>query len=526
MLIDRRAWLMVLSIALVGCTQQPPAPTPPSAAPSTPPLSQPPPPVGAAPSDSQPVGDAPAAEPTDGATTPLPALPPVSPAATEPAGTPASEPATEPAPTADTSAKAKEVLAQASKFYQGVKAFKVTATLSNRIEGIDDLPFPGQETKRTFTFAKPNKGDFRILNDGAAEGATLSDVQIAAVSDGSKLCLLVPEPTGSKYSKSDAPASLPELMEQSLAFQGLIGLPLTLGLDDPAESLMEGVTSAQYVGEEKLGDVPAHRLSFVQPGGNGEDMKWDLWIAAEGNPLVLQIVYDQGEQRMRTPAGIKQIRVSIVDRLQDWEIDPALPEDAFVFTAPEGAKRVRSLSEPDPSPLLGKAAPPIKLALIKEGELDLAKHAGKDVVMLDFWATWCGPCVMEMPILAKVAQEYADKGVVLYAVNQQEEAKEIEEFFKDKDFTATVALDTEGSAGEAYGAEGIPHLVIIDKNGVVQSVHTGYSPDIEEKLHKELDQILAGVNVYEELLKPFDDEPAEETRPTEGGNAGPAAETP
>jgi thiol-disulfide isomerase/thioredoxin len=267
-------------------------------------------------------------------------------------------------------------------------------------------------------------------------------------------------------------------------------------------------------------------LSFVQPGGNGEDMKWDLWIAAEGNPLVLQIVYDQGEQRMRTPAGIKQIRVSIVDRLQDWEIDPALPEDAFVFTAPEGAKRVRSLSEPDPSPLLGKAAPPIKLALIKEGELDLAKHAGKDVVMLDFWATWCGPCVMEMPILAKVAQEYADKGVVLYAVNQQEEAKEIEEFFKDKDFTATVALDTEGSAGEAYGAEGIPHLVIIDKNGVVQSVHTGYSPDIEEKLHKELDQILAGVNVYEELLKPFDDEPAEETRPTEGGNAGPAAETP
>jgi thiol-disulfide isomerase/thioredoxin len=338
--------------------------------------------------------------------------------------------------------------------------------------------------------------------------------------------VLVPDRSGGmRYAKSDAPASLAELMQESLAFQGLIALPLTLGLDDPAESLLEGVTSAQYVGEEKLGDVSAHRLSFVQPGGNGDDMKWDLWIAAEGNPLVLQIVYDHGEQQVRTPAGIKTIRVSIIDKLQDWEIDPALPEDAFVFTAPEGAKRVRSLTEPEPSPLLGKAAPPIKLSLLKEGELDLANHAGKDIVMLDFWATWCGPCVMEMPVLAKVAKEYADKGVVLYAVNQEEEPKDIEEFFKDKDFTATVALDKEGSAGAAYGAEGIPHLVIIDKNGVVQSVHTGYSDDIEEHLHKELDAILAGVNIYEELLKPLDDEPAEDAKPAEGGTTTPAAET-
>ncbi len=534
MLIDRRAWLIVLSIALCGCARQPPAGSPQTAsppaatgAPDTPTVAASPEAV--APSNTQPAGNASEAGQT---TPPTPTLPPVTPAtaattlaATTPESTPASEPKADAAPAADTSEKAKEVLAQASQFYQGVKAFKVTATLSQKIEGADDLPFPAQDTKRTFTFAKPNKGAFRILNDGS-DGTNLEDVQVAAVSDGSKLCVLVPDRSGGmRYAKSDAPETLSELMAESLAFQGLMALPLTLGLDDPAESLLEGVTSSQYVGEEKLGEVPAHRLSFAQPDGNGGDMKWDMWIAAEGNPLVLQIVYDRGEQQIRTPTGIKKIRISIIDKLLDWEIDPTLPEDAFVFTAPEGAKRVRSLTEPEPSPLLGKAAPPIKLSLIKEGELDLANHAGKDVVMLDFWATWCGPCVMEMPVLAKVAKEYADKGVVLYAVNLREEPSDIEEFFKDKDFTATVALDTEGAIGDAYGAEGIPHLVIIDKNGVVQSVHTGYSPDIEETLHKELDAILAGVNIYEELLKPLDDEPAEEAKPAEGGNTAPAAES-
>jgi thiol-disulfide isomerase/thioredoxin len=532
LLVYRRDCFIVLSIARVGCAQQPPAPNPQTAdnsaaatsgTPEAPPAQVEPAPAVAAPADARSGSNGIEAGRT---TTPLPVLPPVTPATanTTPAtATPDSAPAAEPTP--DTSEQAKEILARSSKFYQGVNAFKVTALLSQKFEGADDLPFGSQETKRTITFAKPNKGVFRILNDAASDGTKPEDVQVAAVSDGRKLNVLAPGENGMRFARSDAPSDFLAALGETLRLPSFFSLPLILGLDDPAESLMEGVTSARYVGEEQLGEVKAHHLSFVQPDGNGDDMQWDLWIAAEGNPLVLQIVYDRGEQRIRTPDGIRKIRISIVDQLKDWEIDPALPEDAFVFTAPEGAKRVRSLTEPEPSPLLGKAAPAVKLALLKEGELDLASHAGKDVVMLDFWATWCGPCVMEMPILAKVAKEYADKGVVLYAVNLREETPDIEEFFKDKDFTATVALDTEGAIADAYGAEGIPHLVIIDRNGVVQSVHTGYSPDIEETLHKELDAILAGVNVYEELLKPLDDEPAEDAKPAEGGNTAPAAET-
>ncbi len=113
-------------------------------------------------------------------------------------------------------------------------------------------------------------------------------------------------------------------------------------------------------------------------------------------------------------------------------------------------------------------------------------------MILDFWATWCGPCVQEMPLVAKVAEQYRDKGVALYCVNQGEEADEIQSFLDAKGLKVTVSLDPAGQAASAYGVEGIPTLVLIDQAGVVHSVHVGFRPDIDGKLKAELDAILAG----------------------------------
>ena len=60
---------------------------------------------------------------------------------------------------------------------------------------------------------------------------------------------------------------------------------------------------------------------------------------------------------------------------------------------------------------------------LEEGEFKLKDHRGERVVMMDFWATWCGPCVMELPILTEVAESYKDKGVVFFGVNLQEKPK-------------------------------------------------------------------------------------------------------
>ncbi len=148
-----------------------------------------------------------------------------------------------------------------------------------------------------------------------------------------------------------------------------------------------------------------------------------------------------------------------------------------------------------PSPLVGKPAPLINLKRLDKGEFRLADHRNKDVVMIDFWATWCGPCVMELPILAEVADSYKDKGVTFYAINLRETPEEIKKFQEDKKLKFPVALDPEGKTGDDYGASAIPMLVLIDKAGVVRSVHVGYDPSIKTTLGKELDALIAGKDI-------------------------------
>lgn len=153
-------------------------------------------------------------------------------------------------------------------------------------------------------------------------------------------------------------------------------------------------------------------------------------------------------------------------------------------------------------PLEGTQAPAFTLPLLDGGTADLSAHKGKEIVILDFWATWCGPCRMAMPIMDEVAREYADKGVRLYAVNQQENPETIRAFLKEMNLSCTVALDDMGRTSDAYGADGIPHTVIIDKEGRIQSVHLGYVPGIKAQITKELDALLAGKSLVETPSQP------------------------
>jgi thiol-disulfide isomerase/thioredoxin len=144
------------------------------------------------------------------------------------------------------------------------------------------------------------------------------------------------------------------------------------------------------------------------------------------------------------------------------------------------------------SALVGTPAPAIDLETLSGRHFRLADHLGKDVVMLDVWATWCGPCRMELPILAQVAREYRSRGVVFCAVDLREEKQTVSDFLKHEKLDLPVAFDQVGAVASAYQVQGIPLLVLIDKQGVVRSVHVGYRSNIKEVLQKELDDLLAG----------------------------------
>ena len=201
-----------------------------------------------------------------------------------------------------------------------------------------------------------------------------------------------------------------------------------------------------------------------------------LAAAGEGNaPPILN--------RIKTQTKGKSVIISV----------QVLPEDLDELGQfGPGEPVFRDDEEPDPEELIGEKAADLTLPMLGGGEFDLSEHIGKNVVVLDFWATWCGPCVKALPEVMKATDSLKGKGVVLVAVNQGEDAKPINKFLKRKKWEGLkVALDNEEISSDAFMVSGIPQTVIIDKKGIVRHVHIGYSPNIGKRLKKELEAILA-----------------------------------
>ena len=114
-------------------------------------------------------------------------------------------------------------------------------------------------------------------------------------------------------------------------------------------------------------------------------------------------------------------------------------------------------------------------------EFTIAKYRGK-VLVLDFWATWCGPCIQAMPVIENTVQGFDPDSVQLVAVNLQETSDQIQEALKRMGIEPEVAMDRDGVAAGRYEANAIPQTVVIDPDGVVQNVFVGAKGNLGEVL--------------------------------------------
>ncbi len=117
----------------------------------------------------------------------------------------------------------------------------------------------------------------------------------------------------------------------------------------------------------------------------------------------------------------------------------------------------------------GHAFPTLKFASLNGEQVNLANLKGK-VVLIDFWATWCDPCLRAMPDLVKTYREYHDQGFEIIGISLDKNQSQLEQYMQDKGITWQQYYDGLGwsnKMAKRFGVRGIPHIVLIDKNGIV-----------------------------------------------------------
>ena len=135
----------------------------------------------------------------------------------------------------------------------------------------------------------------------------------------------------------------------------------------------------------------------------------------------------------------------------------------------------------------GAPAPAFQLASNSGKTVNLDSLKGQ-IVLVNFWASWCGPCRKEMPILEQLNRQFHNKGVTLIGVNVEPDSAAAADWLKATPVSFPILFDTDSKVSKLYQVEGMPNTVILDRKGNVRYIHRGYQPGAENEY---LDQIRA-----------------------------------
>jgi peroxiredoxin/outer membrane lipoprotein-sorting protein len=197
---------------------------------------------------------------------------------------------------------------------------------------------------------------------------------------------------------------------------------------------------------------------------------YTVWIEPSTGEIVREAI-----EMAPPPTAAQASRLSMTVTYSLMELNGHLDESLFTFTPPEGATPFTGQSQQEPpSPFEGKPAKDFTLTTLTGKRVSLADLRGK-IVLLDFWATWCGPCKMEMPHIQKLHEDLEQKGVAILAISSEQEPL-VRRFMEKAGYTIPTTVDAGATVTRAYGVSAYPTVFVIDKEGIIRAHYVGLRP--------------------------------------------------
>jgi peroxiredoxin len=137
----------------------------------------------------------------------------------------------------------------------------------------------------------------------------------------------------------------------------------------------------------------------------------------------------------------------------------------------------------------GQKAPDFTLKNLQGQNLNLVEQRGQ-IILINFWASWCGPCRKEMPVLQKLHDKYQDLGVAVWGVNVEQENQAGRDFLAGLNLSFPIFFDQTNKISETYQVEAMPTTVIVDRDGKVRYVFKGYKSGYEKKYAKAIKKLI------------------------------------
>lgn len=396
------------------------------------------------------------------------------------------------------SPEARQFLEEVAAAYRGLTTYADQGAFT--IASRDDAAPRAFTWPMAFRIARPNRvaidaGEVKLAADGTSmltviapmkrylTEAQSGPIRLASITEGPAGALLLGGPGG--------PAA---------------GALLTLLFHEEApEALLSGGTIARLEPDRTL-DGKALKALVLDPltGANV------VLLIDPATKLVERIEIVDPDR-----TGPEAAEVSLVWRAGAISTGPEAEKNGFATTPPPGHRRVSELQAAAAKPaaprheLIGRPAPEFSLNVLEAGgktrRVTKDDLAGK-VVLLDFWATWCGPCLKELPQVAELIEAYSQAGkpVVVVAISLDQEPREgtvralVEKTITDhklgidKAPMGLVALDPSSAVGGVFDVEALPTAFLLDTKGTVQAVHIGAPDDVKEALQKDIDALLEG----------------------------------